>query len=332
MYGTAADGHITCVSACPDVQMQGVLINLINALFGAGSLCAPLLAELCSVTLGSSLISYWLTAAMTAASAVTFLLLPSPKPPAPSSSSNGASGGKADRTWSGPLLWVLVPMALFVWASVGTEVAVGGWMFTYAVQHIGTSPHVGEMLNAGYWGAFTGGRVIASMAAAALKPVTVLCASMPLAVVGALIAVMVPAATLNGWLSYVVTILIGLGVSTGFANALSLLDSWVPVTGGVTGFLGGVAGGGCMIFPLIVALLAKHTSLGYQGLMWSTLLSFALQALCLVAAVMAWKHVAGLHPGQLQPHTEPLLQEQHGSMQPEPQATDEEQVDEELRG
>lgn len=46
-----------------------------------------------------------------------------------------------------------------------------------------------------------------------------------------------------------------------YANAVSLLERYVPVTGFVNGIFGMVAGGACMVGPTTVAMLAKHTSL-----------------------------------------------------------------------
>lgn len=132
-------------------------------------------------------------------------------------------------------------------------------------------------------GFFTLGRVLASFAALFWSPPTMLFGSLPLALLGALLALLAPASVMaqQGWLLLMgVTVLIGLGVSAGFANSLALLDSYCPCTGSITGLLGGVAGAGCMTVPLVVALLAKHTRLGYQGLMWVCLVSFVVQLIC----------------------------------------------------
>ncbi|KAF6265167.1 hypothetical protein COO60DRAFT_1118639 [Scenedesmus sp. NREL 46B-D3] len=77
-------------------QAQAFLINMVNALFGAGSLAAPLLAELCATGLGQAMSVYWISAAMTAVSAASFLVLPSPKPPGSSSSISSNGLGAAE--------------------------------------------------------------------------------------------------------------------------------------------------------------------------------------------------------------------------------------------
>uniref|UniRef100_A0A383VLH6 Major facilitator superfamily (MFS) profile domain-containing protein n=1 Tax=Tetradesmus obliquus TaxID=3088 RepID=A0A383VLH6_TETOB len=318
-------------------QAQAFLINMVNALFGAGSLAAPLLAEMCATGLRQPMSVYWISAAMTAVSAASFLLLPSPKPPSSrSSSSSGGAGvlegqqqqqqqgaaaseqqqavpaaageaaaaavdaagsdssGQQVAAWraGGPLMLLLLIISLFNFLNVGTEVAFGGWIFTYSVKQAGLSTQEGHFLNASYWAAFTLGRVAASFAAVYLSPAILLFASLPLAFIGSAAALLAPASWLasGGWLLLIVTILVGLGASAGFANALAILDGFEPCTGSITGLLGGVAGAGCMMVPLVVALLAKHTSLGYGGLMLCCLVSFGVQLLCVPAAlaVGAW--------------------------------------------
>lgn len=46
-----------------------------------------------------------------------------------------------------------------------------------------------------------------------------------------------------------------------YANAVSLLERYVPVTGFINGVFGMVAGGACMVGPTTVAMLAKYSSL-----------------------------------------------------------------------
>ena len=53
----------------------------------------------------------------------------------------------------------------------------------------------------------------------------------------------------------------GLGNSAGYANAVALLECYVPVTGFINGVFGAVAGGACMVGPVLVAMMAKYTSL-----------------------------------------------------------------------
>lgn len=46
-------------NAAEQPTTQAFLINMVNALFGAGSLAAPLLAELCATWLQNAMSVYW---------------------------------------------------------------------------------------------------------------------------------------------------------------------------------------------------------------------------------------------------------------------------------
>lgn len=95
----------------PTAPHQGhsaFIVNLVNALFGVGALCAPLLAELCIKLGGSTLLAYPATAALTAASGLVFLLLPSPASPkaVAVAAAAAAAAGPADEEAREPLLAV----------------------------------------------------------------------------------------------------------------------------------------------------------------------------------------------------------------------------------
>lgn len=235
------------------------------------------------------------------------------------SSRGQAATPAADHYWTGgPLTVLLLVIAVFNFLNVGTEVAFGGWIFTYSIKQIGLTPQEGHYLNASYWLAFTVGRVIASFAAVLLRPQTLLLASLPLAIAGTATAIVAPTSWAGGWLLLTVTVLVGLGASAGFANALALLDSYHACTGSVTGLLGGVAGAGCMTVPLVIAVLAKHTALQYQGLMWCSLVSFVVQLACVPAALLAgrwvllsregWDDVHSVTKGVAPDEQQPLLE------------------------
>ncbi|KAF8055830.1 hypothetical protein HT031_006605 [Scenedesmus sp. PABB004] len=305
-------------------RVQALLINSVNALFGVGALIAPLLAELCAER-GAPLAAYWLAAGLTAAAAAAVLALPSPTPPgggggggsgsgsgsgsgaaaaaaaaaaeAEALLRDGAGAGTADAgaadagagegaAWygGGALSVLLLVISAFNFLNVGTEVAFGGWIYTYAVEHVRSSSSTGHWVNAVYWASFTGGRVAASFAAARLSPAALLLTSLPIAVAGAGAALLAGAGMGPGLLAAVAA-LVGLGVAPGFANSLALLDAVQPCTGAITGLLGGVAGGGCMLVPLLVAQLAKHSPLGYQALMAVCTVSFAAQLALAVTAI-----------------------------------------------
>ncbi len=96
-------------------------------------------------------------------------------------------------------------------------------------------------------------------------------------------------------------VLTGVAISPGFASSMALLSAHAPITGAIQGTISAFSGAGCMVQPLLVSLLAKSTPLGFQGLMWMSLVSFCLMiAMLLVEACFAPKggrRVAGASHG-----------------------------------
>jgi fucose permease len=180
----------------------------------------------------------------------------------------------------------------------------GGWIYTYSVRQAGLGPATSHGINAAYWASFTGGRLVASAAAVKLSPAALLGASLPLAVVGAAAALLMPSGSLGagGGLLYVISALVGLGAAPGFANALALLDSFLPASGTVTGMLSTVAGAGVMTVPLAVALLSQpRFGLQYRSLMVVSLLSFVGQLVLVPFALHAGRCLGVV--GRLHTHT-----------------------------
>ena len=127
---------------------------------------------------------------------------------------------------------------------------------------------------------------------------------------------LLPAQLLRTWGIYVATVLVGVGISTGFANSLALLSQHTAITGAMQGTISAFSGAGCMLLPLAVSLLAKHTPLGFQALMWLSLGAFVL----MLSMVLVVKCCAGQrHSLRVADAgaTEPLLQngtsQQNGS-------------------
>lgn len=60
IVNTAGNTYILWIGNASERQeAQAFLINMVNALFGAGSLAAPLMAELCASWLHNAMSVYW---------------------------------------------------------------------------------------------------------------------------------------------------------------------------------------------------------------------------------------------------------------------------------
>lgn len=49
---------------------------------------------------------------------------------------------------------------------------------------------------------------------------------------------------------------------------MALLERYLPVTGFINGVFGAVAGGACMVGPVLVAMMAKYTELRCDMMLW----------------------------------------------------------------
>ena len=92
------------------------------------------------------------------------------------------------------------------------ENCFGTWLYTYAVQGAGLGPGVAATAVSLFWGAFTAGRLIAIPVSARLPPGAILLGSLPLAVLGPVIALLARGSV--GAL-YVAAVAAGFGICTG---------------------------------------------------------------------------------------------------------------------
>ncbi len=147
-------------------------------------------------------------------------------------------------------------------AAAQAENCFGTWLYTYAVQSAALGPAVAATAVSLFWGAFTAGRLLAIPTSARLAPGVILLASLPLAVLGPTLALLgrgSPAVL------YAAAVAAGLGISTGFANSVSLLARYVLPTGKVQALIQLAATAGSMTFPPAVAIIAQRGVLGVRS-------------------------------------------------------------------
>ena len=113
-----------------------------------------------------------------------------------------------------------------------------------------------------FWGSFTVGRLLAIPASARLAPAAILLGSLPLAVLAPCIVLLSHG---NSAALFVASVMAGLGISTGFANSVSLLSRYVLPDGKVQSLIQLAATAGSMTFPPGVALIAQTGVLGVRS-------------------------------------------------------------------
>eukprot|EP00197_Chlamydomonas_leiostraca_P016237 CAMPEP_0202862632 /NCGR_PEP_ID=MMETSP1391-20130828/3606_1 /ASSEMBLY_ACC=CAM_ASM_000867 /TAXON_ID=1034604 /ORGANISM="Chlamydomonas leiostraca, Strain SAG 11-49" /LENGTH=432 /DNA_ID=CAMNT_0049542195 /DNA_START=154 /DNA_END=1448 /DNA_ORIENTATION=- len=270
-------------------KRAGSALNLVLAMFGVGSFFIPLAAQVCKYVVGDALAVFWVVSGVSVLAATPFLFVSSPTPPAPELDGDGpnpfVSSSKA-KLLSNVVSTAVVTLVFFTTAA---ETAVGNWIYTYSVREQGLSDDDAAVANSGFWGAFTAGRVLGAAISHLTTPATLLLGVTPLAVAGcALPLLWGHGGPLTPWhLVMATSMLCGFGNSMGYANAVSLLERYVPITGFINGVFGAVAGGACMVGPTLVAQLAKHTTLKYSAMAWVGLVFYLLHVPAILTVLVA---------------------------------------------
>jgi len=253
-------------------KRAGGALNLVLAMFGVGSFFIPLAAEACRHYAGTPLAVFWLVGGVSVLSSVPFLFVRSPSPPKLSTHSHHHAKQSKDKTLE---LVVVSAVVLLVFFTTAAETAIGNWIFTYAGREVDLADGEAALANSMFWGSFTLGRVAGALVSRWTSPAVLLLCSTPFSLLGSALPLV-----MQGHMSRVLVLatasLAGFGNSTGYANAVALLEQYVPVTGFINGIFGAVAGGACMVGPTLVAMLAKYTPLRYNAMAWVGLAFYAL--------------------------------------------------------
>uniref|UniRef100_A0A7R9YX00 Major facilitator superfamily (MFS) profile domain-containing protein n=1 Tax=Chlamydomonas euryale TaxID=1486919 RepID=A0A7R9YX00_9CHLO len=266
----------------------GGALNMVLAMFGVGSFLIPLVAQLCAIYGGSALQVFWCIAATSCLAMVPLIFTPSPKKPDARGAGDDEVLVKEDKTYQAI---TTVAVVTLVFLSTAAETAVGNWLFTYCSKEMHLEDEIAAFANSMFWAAFTIGRVVGVVLSRFLTPGQLLLSATPFSVVGASLPLLF-AGSMTRPLIFATALLTGFGNSTGYANAVALLERYVPVTGFINGIFGAVAGAACMIGPTAVAMLIKHTSLGYQSMAWVGLTFYALHFPAILTAVTAGEKAA----------------------------------------
>jgi hypothetical protein len=83
---------------------------------------------------------------------------------------------------------------LVVFLVVGAEATYGYWIFSYSVEELHFSDQFAAFINSAFWGAFTAGRILGVLAAAALGPTMLMMVILLLSTRGSALPLVVPIA------------------------------------------------------------------------------------------------------------------------------------------
>lgn len=224
----------------------GPYMNGLHFFFGIGAFLSPLIVAQAVLISGTISWAYWMLAILVAPVALWLLRLPSPA--AQKVSQDGPVGQVNHR--------LVALIVLFFFLYVGSEVAFGGWIFTYAVKLKIATETVAAYLNSAFWGGLTVGRLLAIPIAVRVRPRYILLGDVMgcIASVGLILAW--PSSLAAVWLG---TLGVGLTMASIFPTMLSLAERRMTVTGEVTGWFFVGASAGAMTLPWLIGRLFEST-------------------------------------------------------------------------
>lgn len=236
-------------------------MNGLHLFFAVGAVIAPVFVAQSIVLTGQIRWAYWGIALLMLPVIIFLSRLPSPA--IPTAVSNGENSRKADAA-------LIVLMMAFFFINFGTEGAMGGWVFSYALaQGLGTET-TAAYLTSIFWGGLTAGRLLSVPLATRFSPRTILFAD----VIGALISL---ALILVSQHSYTLT-LIGVFATGAFMasvvpTAITFAGQHLPISGRTTSwfFVGGSLGN--TFFPWFVGQLFEPV--GAPVFMWIEIIGMA---------------------------------------------------------
>jgi MFS transporter, FHS family, Na+ dependent glucose transporter 1 len=239
----------------------GPYMNGLHFFFGIGAFLSPLIIAQAVLVSGTIAWAYWILAILVAPVAIWLLRLPSPA--AQKVSQDGRVGQVNHR--------LVALIVLFFFLYVGSEVAFGGWIFTYAVELKIATTTVAAYLTSAFWGALTVGRLLAIPIATRVRPRYMLLGDLVGCLVSVGLILVWPGSLTAVWAG---TLGMGLSMASIFPTTLSLAERRMTVTGQVTGwfFVGASAGG--MTLPWLIGQLFE--SAGPQVVMMAILVDLAL--------------------------------------------------------
>ncbi|XP_069193846.1 major facilitator superfamily domain-containing protein 4A [Procambarus clarkii] len=140
--------------------------------------------------------------------------------------------------------------ALLLFLYDGLQAGYGGYVFSYAVKSIaGMSMNEAAYLNACFWGTFAFGRLMSIGIATKLAPSFMLLCNIS----GCLVAmVLMLSFHHNHAVLYIGTCIFGTFLSSVYPTAVSLAETYIPVTSHITSGLVMTAAAGEMIIPVVI--------------------------------------------------------------------------------
>jgi fucose permease len=249
-------------------QRAGQMLNALHLCSGTGAFVGPLLIAASSRLGGSYVEAFRLAGAFYLLVGLLWVIS---RPPRPLGVTGASKAGK--RAWLAPL----IPLFLFVAMYMGTEQALGGWLFTYGRQTAALDAAAASLLTSLFWLSLVAGRLAAigilgraSNRVTLLGGVLVGTAGIILLVLGSLFSPLL-------WLG---TIVVGFGLGPLFPTTLALGAQLAPMrAGAISSILVASGSIGAMVLPYASGSVMART--GAAGSMACLVVPLAAMLFCL---------------------------------------------------
>lgn len=220
----------------------GPFMNGLHFFFGVGAFLAPIIIAQTMLVSGTVRWPYWIVAALMLPGAIWLGRAKSPERQLVPEAEQGSATNA---------LMVFLS-ALFLFMYVGAEISFGGWIYTYALKLGIASESAAAYLTSGFWGALTGGRLLAIPIAARARPSRMLLADLLGCIASVGTILLFPHSSTAVWIGA-----LGLGFSMAsiFPTTLSFAERRMTITGKVTSFFFIGASSGGMLLPWLIGQL-----------------------------------------------------------------------------
>lgn len=199
----------------------------------------------------TSMWAYIVIGAFTLVVSLIFFIQYSCSPP----TSNCAKTSSGKQSFSKHHSILIFLLSVFFFFYVGSEVAYGSFIFTYAKDYAGMEQAWAAGLNSLFWGTFAVGRGLAIFFAACLSPGTLILLSLVGTTVSSLLLLLFSQSDSVLWAC---TALYGVSMSTTFPSGISWVEQYTTVTGRSAAVFVVGAALGEMVLPTLLGFLLGH--------------------------------------------------------------------------
>ena len=229
---------------------QSVALNRIGIFFGLGTFLMPLFVGALIRSIGLEMILS-VAAVLACLPALLFLTLPFPE----SKQTGGISFSQMISILRNPYLLLL---GLLLFFQSGNEITTSGWMTTFLVTNIGSTPAQASLYLSGFWGTFILGRLATSWLLKFVHASRLVQVSAAFSALAILVFATMP----GKYGSLVLACALGFSIAPVFATVMGEASSRFPAhSGTVLGALLGMALVGGILAPWITGVLVEEVGI-----------------------------------------------------------------------